>query len=165
MKAQEIMTRNPACCTPDDTAEQAAALMEDNDCGCVPVVEDQETRKLIGLVTDRDIALRGVGRGRDGSTPVRELMSADVSCCGPDSDVEEAERIMTERQVRRVPVIDEGGCCVGMIAQADLAREADHGVSDREVGQVVERVSEPTGDARTDADVGVRANRGGGGCC
>lgn len=164
MKAQEMMTRSPACCTPDDSAERAAALMEENDCGCVPVVEDQETRKLIGLVTDRDIALRGAGRGRDASTPVRELMSTDVSCCGTDSDVEEAERIMTERQVRRVPVIDEAGCCVGMIAQADLAREADRGVSDREVGRVVERISEPMSDARADADVGMRANQGGG-CC
>lgn len=161
MKAEEIMTANPACCTPDDTVERAAALMEENDCGCIPVVEDQETRKLAGVVTDRDIALRGVGRGHDASTPVRELMSSDVSCCTPDSDIEEAERIMEERQVRRVPVIDEAGCCVGMIAQADLVRAADPEVSDREVGRVVERISGPTDEPRADAEVGTRANRDG----
>lgn len=161
MKAEEIMTANPACCTPDDTAERAAALMEQNDCGCIPVVEDQETRKLAGVVTDRDIALRGVGRGQDASTPVRELMSTDVSCCTPETDSEEAERIMRERQVRRVPVVDEAGCCVGIIAQADLARAADAELSDREVGRVVERISGPTDEPRADADVGTRANRGG----
>lgn len=161
MKAEEIMTANPACCTPDDTAQRAAALMEQNDCGCIPVVEDQETRKLAGVVTDRDIALRGVGRGQDASTPVRELMSTDVSCCTPEADTEEPERIMAQRQVRRVPVIDEAGCCVGIIAQADLARAADAELSDREVGRVVERISGPTDKPRGDADVGTRANRGG----
>ena len=162
MKAEEIMTANPACCTPDDTAERAAGLMEENDCGCIPVVEDQETRKLAGVVTDRDIVVRGVGRGHDASTPVRELMSTDVSCCTPESDTEEVERIMTERQVRRVPVLDEAGCCVGMIAQADLARAADREVSDRDIGRVVEGISESTDRARADADVGTRAKRGGG---
>ena len=164
MKAEEIMTANPACCTPEDTAERAAKLMEENDCGCIPVVGDQDTRKLVGVVTDRDIALRGVGRGHDGGTQVRELMSSDVSCCGPESDIEDAEQIMAERQVRRVPVIDDAGCCVGMVAQADLARGADARVSDQEVGDVVERISEPMDAARADADVGLRANRGGG-CC
>lgn len=164
MKSSEIMTANPACCTPDDTAEQAATLMQQNDCGCVPVVEDQKTRKLIGIVTDRDIALRGVARGRDPGTPVRDLMSTDVSCCGPESDVEEAERIMAERQVRRVPVIDDTGCCVGMVAQADLARNAGGEVGEDEIGHVVERISKPTRDERASADVGVRANRDGG-CC
>ena len=164
VKAEEIMTANPACCTPDDTAQRAATLMEENDCGCIPVVEDRETRKLLGVVTDRDLAIRGIGKGGDASTRVRELMSSDVSCCGPDSDIEEAEQILAERQVRRVPVIDDAGCCVGMIAQADVAREAARRVNDQEVGEVVERISRPSKEPRADADVGMRANRGGG-CC
>lgn len=154
MKAQQMMTPSPACCTPEDSAEQAARLMEENDCGCVPVVEDQNTRRLVGVVTDRDIALRAVGHGRGADTPVRELMSTDVSCCTPSSNAEEVERIMSERQVRRVPVIDDSGCCIGVVAQADLARTA----SDRHVGRTVEQISEPTNGGRSEADVGVRAN-------
>lgn len=159
MKAQEIMTEGPACCTPDDTAQTAARLMDENDCGCVPVVEDQDSRRLAGVVTDRDIALRAVGRGRGAETRVSELMSSDVSCCGPDSEVDEVERIMAERQVRRVPVIDGDGCCVGMVAQADLARAAGREVSDGEVARTLEQVSEPRREARAEADVGRHAGR------
>ncbi len=143
MKAQEIMTRDPACCTPDQSAEQAARLMQQYDCGCIPVVQDQETRKLVGVVTDRDIALRGVGRGRGAETPIRELMTSDVECCSSDTDLSELSRVMADRQVRRVPIVDGDGCCVGMVAQADLARASDRDVSDRKVGKVVERISEP----------------------
>ena len=157
MKAQEIMTAGPACCTPDDTAQEAARLMEENDCGCVPVVEDQNSRRLAGVVTDRDIALRAVGRGRGADTKVRDLMSTDVNCCGPDSDVEEIERIMSDQQVRRVPVIDDAGCCVGIVAQADLARANDRSVSERDVARTVERISEPTRDVRGDVDAGRRS--------
>lgn len=152
MKAEELMTRSPACCTPSDTAQQATRLMQENDCGCIPVVEDMETRRLVGVVTDRDVAVRGVARGRGAETLVRELMSENVSCCTPESDASEVEQIMAERQVRRVPVIDEQGCCVGVIAQADLARE----VSDREVARTVEEISEPASGSRSDADIGTR---------
>jgi CBS domain-containing protein len=158
MKAHEIMTENPACCTPEDTAQTAARLMVENDCGCLPVVSDMESREIVGVVTDRDLASRGLAQGKGADTPVREMMSGGPSCCTPEDDVEEVERIMAERQVRRVPVIDDGGCCVGMIAQADLARE-DRALSDREVGRTVERVSEPTGQSRSEADVGIRPDR------
>lgn len=155
MTAAEIMTENPACCTPTDTVERAAKLMADTDCGCLPVVSDMESKEVVGVVTDRDLACRCLGQGKGPDTQVGEVMSANPSCCTPDSDVQEIERIMTERQVRRVPVIDNQGCCVGMIAQADLAR-AKQAVGNREVGRVVERVSQPTGQPRSDADVGVR---------
>ena len=155
MKAEEIMTRDPACCTPDDTAQEAARLMVENDCGCLPVVEDTETERVVGVVTDRDLAARGLAEGKGADTPVRELMSGNPSCCTPDADVEEVERIMAERQVRRVPVVDVQGCCVGMVAQADLAR-AGRGVSDREVGRVVENVSQPTDRPGGESGPGVR---------
>lgn len=156
MKAQEIMTANPACCTPDDTVQEAARLMQERDCGCLPVVEDQESKRLVGVVTDRDLACRCLAEGRGADTRVEEVMSTDPSCCAPESEVEEVERVMAERQVRRVPVIDTQGCCVGMVAQADLARREDRGVSDREVGRVVERISEPTGVPRRNTRVGIR---------
>jgi CBS domain-containing protein len=143
MKANELMTLNPVCCTPDTTAQQAAMLMEENDCGCIPVVEDEESRFLVGVVTDRDIALRGVARGRAPQTPVKELMSTDVSAAHPEDDLAVVEQLMADLQVRRVPVVDEDGCCVGIVAQADLA--LDDGESDAAIGQVVERISEQRG--------------------
>jgi CBS domain-containing protein len=152
MKAQDIMTAHPACCSPDDTAEHAAHLMDEHDCGCLPVVTDEGSRHLLGIVTDRDIALRGVGRGGGANTRVSDLMTAEVSCCAVDSDIEEVERIMAERQVRRVPVLDDRGACIGIIAQADLAREAGHAVSDAEVGRVVEQISEPGPSVRWEHD-------------
>ena len=142
MQAQELMTRDPACVTPEDPAQKAAELMSQHDCGAIPVVDDEESRHVIGMITDRDIAIRGVARGRGAEARVEELMTSDPDCLTPEADVDEVERIMSERQVRRVPIIDAGGCLVGIIAQADLAR-SDGAASDREVGQVVERISEP----------------------
>lgn len=163
MKAREIMTENPACCTPEDTAQTAARRMVENDCGCLPVVSDVESREIVGVVTDRDLAARGVAEGRAPDTPVREMMSASPSCCTPDDDIEDVERIMAERQVRRVPVIDDQGCCMGMIAQADLARHEQE-ADDHEVRRTVERISEPRDRPRSESEVGVQPNRGRG-CC
>jgi CBS domain-containing protein len=163
MKAQEIMTESPACCTPRDTVERAAKLMAEHDCGCLPVVSDMDAREIVGVVTDRDLACRCLGEGKGAETEVSEVMSASPSCCTPESDVDEVERIMAEHQVRRVPVVDDSGCCVGMIAQADLAR-AD-AESNREVRRTVERISEPTEAPRSDAEVGVRPGQSRGGCC
>lgn len=157
MKAKDIMTTSPACCTPEDTAQEAANLMQESRCGCIPVVRDGGSKQLVGVITDRDLALRGVASGKPASTLAKDLMSTDVSCCAPEDDVQDVERIMTERQVRRVPVIDDAGSCLGMIAQADLARQEGRATTEDEVGRVVERISQPTMDSRTDADVGLRA--------
>ena len=155
MKAQEIMTTQPACCTPDVSVQEAAQLMERHHCGCILVVDDPAINHLVGTVTDRDIALRAVAQGKGADTKVSGVMSSDPSCCAPNDDIRAVERIMTERQVRRVPVVDERGCCVGIIAQADLTRK-EPAVSDREVGHIVERISEPGDEPRTQADVGIR---------
>jgi CBS domain-containing protein len=158
MKAQELMTANPACCTPDDPAERAAQLMADNDCGCIPVVAGRNDNYLIGVITDRDIAIRGVAKSKGPDTRVRDLMTLDPFCCSAGDDVKDVEGVMAERQVRRVVVIDGDGSCVGVIAQADLARAAEQrkDVSDIEVARVVERISEPaprraSGTTRQDA--------------
>lgn len=100
--------------------------------------------RVVGVITERDITCRCVAEGKDPSTPVAEVMTSGARCCGPDDDVSEAERIMAEAQVRRVPVVDGQGCCVGMVAQADLAR-ADKTGAEGGIGDVVERVSQPTG--------------------
>ena len=144
MKARELMTSDPACCTPDQTIREAAELMRECDCGCIPVVQDSAGRKLVGMVTDRDIAVRAAALGKGPDTLVRDVMSPGPKCCNPDDDVETVERIMSSEQVRRVPVVDEQGCCVGMVSQADLALN-DRAASEKEVGRVVERISEPAG--------------------
>jgi CBS domain-containing protein len=141
MKAQELMTKEPACCTPESTVREAARLMQEQDCGCIPVVERGTTR-LVGVVTDRDIACRGVAQGRGPQAMVGEIMTTDPRCCHREDDVAAVEQIMMQAQVRRVPVVDDRGDCVGIIAQADLALKSG-AASDSEVGHVVERISEP----------------------
>jgi CBS domain-containing protein len=141
MKAQDLMTTNPACCMPTDTVRDVAKLMRDHDCGCIPIVEG-ESKRVVGVVTDRDIACRCVAEGKSPNTPVRDIMTARPQCCHPEDDVAAVEQIMIEAQVRRVPVVDANDCCVGMIAQADLAL-SNEAASDREVGRMVERISEP----------------------
>ena len=142
MKARELMMADPTCCTPEDTIEQAAQLMRDYDCGCIPVVESEQSKRLVGVLTDRDIAIRCTAEGKGPQSRVKEALSPNAKSCGPDDDVEMVERIMTREQVRRVPVVDQRGSCVGMISQADLARN-HRAASDSEVGKVVERISEP----------------------
>ena len=141
MKAQELMTKEPAHCTPESTVREAAQLMMDHDCGCIAVVE-QGTMRLTGVVTDRDIACRCVAQGGGPENRVEEVMSTDPRSCHPEDDVAAVEQIMMQAQVRRVPVVDARGDCVGMIAQADLAVR-DRAVSDSELGRVVERISKP----------------------
>ena len=144
MKAQDIMTTDPACCTPDDSVRDAARLMLECDCGVIPVVDDRQSMRLTAIVTDRDIAVRGIAQGKGADARVREVMTASPSSCRPGADLKEVERLMEEQQVRRIPVVDDRGRCVGVIAQADLARAAEEGrVSEREVAHVVEKISEP----------------------
>ena len=142
MRAQEIMTQNPACCTSEETMQRAAQLMKEHDCGCLPVVEDTRLKKVIGTVTDRDLACRGLAAGKGPETQLREVMSRDPTCCRAEDDVHDVEAMMAEKQVRRVPVVDAKGCCIGMVSQADLALHSE-AISDSEVGRVVERISEP----------------------
>jgi CBS domain-containing protein len=141
MKAQELMTESPACCTPESTVREAARMMLEHDCGCIPVVEKGAKRR-VGVVTDRDIACRCVAEGKGPDVRVQEIMTTDPRCCHPEDDVAAVEQIMMQAQIRRVPVVDARGDCVGMIAQADLAVK-DQEVSDSELGRVVERISEP----------------------
>jgi CBS domain-containing protein len=141
MKAQELMTKPPACCTPESTVREAAQLMLKHDCGCIAVVQ-KGTMRLSGVVTDRDIACRCVAQGKGSETRVEDVMTTDPRSCHPDDDVAAVEQIMMQAQIRRVPVVDARGDCIGMIAQADLAVR-DKAVSESDLGRVVERISEP----------------------
>jgi CBS domain-containing protein len=145
VRVSEIMTPEPACCTPDATARDAASLMKDNDCGSIPVVDQLETRRLVGTITDRDLVVRGLADNKGPDARIRELMTIEPITAGPDDEVEIIREVMVARQVRRVPVVDENGAVVGIVAQADLARE-DGAASDQEVGRIVEAISDPRSD-------------------
>jgi CBS domain-containing protein len=139
--ASDIMTKNPTCCTPDTTAQEAARMMEENDCGSLPVVEG-DSMKLLGMVTDRDLALRILGRGQAPGTPVRDAMTGGVASVKPGDSLDEIERVMSGRQVRRIPVVDGEDRVAGIIAQADLARELGS-VGTQDFGRVMEKISQP----------------------
>lgn len=139
---RDIMTENPAVATPETTARDAARMMEENDCGSLPVVETRDTMKLTGIVTDRDLALRILGRGQNPDTRIREAMTRNVASVRRDDNLDEVERLMAEQQVRRIPVVDEDGRILGIIAQADLAREQG-AVGSKDFGRVLEKISEP----------------------
>lgn len=140
--ARDIMTETPTVCTPESSARDAARAMEENDCGSLPVVEDRNSMKLTGIVTDRDLALRILGRGQNPDTPIREAMSRNVSCVKPEDSLDEVERLMSDHQVRRIPVVDDQSRVLGIIAQADLAREQG-AVGTKDFSRVIERISEP----------------------
>ncbi|NLM33880.1 MAG: CBS domain-containing protein [Clostridiales bacterium] len=120
MKVKDVMTRDIACVNPNDNVERAAQLMNEYNVGSVPVCENG---KVIGIVTDRDITLRSVAKGYESwSQTVREIMSSNPVCGYPEQDVHEAARIMSERQIRRLPIV-ENGRLVGMVSLGDLAVE------------------------------------------
>jgi CBS domain-containing protein len=145
MRAQDLMTMSPACVTADEPVRRVAQLMAEHDCGCIPVVDASDNRRVLGVITDRDIAVRGIAQGRGPDTRVRELMTPDPQCCRPDDDLQAVERVMADQQVRRVIIVDDDGYCVGIVAQADLARasEKTNDVTERDLARVVERISQP----------------------
>jgi CBS domain-containing protein len=116
------MTREPECCRPDQTARDAAEVMRDRDCGCVPIVDDAGS--VIGIITDRDLAVRGIALGKDSNTSLSELMTPGASSCGPDDDLRDVEQKMAELQVRRIPIVDTSGLPRDHLA-SDIARVRD----------------------------------------
>jgi CBS domain-containing protein len=132
---REAMTSNPCSIDADKSVAYAAKMMRDEDVGIAPVVEGD---RLVGVLTDRDIAVRVVAEGRDPQqVKVGEVASREVVTLDPDQDLDEALRLMASHQVRRLPVVEEDGRLVGVVAQADVAREGD----DRRTGEVVEKIS------------------------
>jgi CBS domain-containing protein len=119
--------------------------MKDNDCGSIPVVEDLSSRKLVGTITDRDLAIRGLAAGKGPETPVKDLMTNEPITSGPEDEVEVVREVMAAQQVRRIPVVDDDGAVVGIVAQADLALE-EGAASDQELGRIVEAISDPRSD-------------------
>lgn len=140
MDIAELMTPNPACCTPDTPIADAARLMRDNDCGEIPVVEAGGAGTLVGVVTDRDIVVRLIAQGQDvRSATVASCMTQPAISLPRDAQVSDAVEMMQSHQVRRLPIVDERGAVRGILSQADLARHA----SAEQTGDLVRDVSEP----------------------
>lgn len=144
MRIREVMTKDPACCTPEMSLEVAARLMVARDCGAIPVVGDLVSRMPLGLITDRDIVTRAVARGLDPrTTPVRDCMTAPALTVFEDTSVHDCVEMLELDQIRRAIVVDPRGQVIGMVAQADIALHA----SKRQTGDLVREVSRPTAPA------------------
>jgi len=140
MEVKDIMTRNPACCTPETSLQEVARLMLEHDFGESPVVENTQSMKLVGVITDRDITCRSVALGKNPlKMTTRDCMSSPCVAVLPETSIEDCCLVMEENQVRRVPVVDEGGACCGIVAQADIAQWA----STQEAAKVVKEISSP----------------------
>jgi CBS domain-containing protein len=138
MKVSDVMTRDVQTVRADQPVQEAASFMLSNDAGSIPVMDGE---RLIGMITDRDIAVRGIAKGHGPDTPVGELMTNDLVVVRLDDDVTEAATRMSDAQVRRLPVIDEDERLCGIVSLGDLSREAD----DDCASEALEGVSEPGG--------------------
>ncbi|HLV27264.1 MAG TPA: CBS domain-containing protein [Gemmatimonadales bacterium] len=132
------MTKDPACVTAGDSIRKAVELMRTRDVGLIPVVENDNSRKLLGVITDRDIALRVVGEGLPADGNVQQFMSNGVHTARPDDEVDSVMNLMGREQIRRIPIVDERGSVVGIVAQADVVLE---GGNAKKVDNTIEKIS------------------------
>jgi CBS domain-containing protein len=134
-RCRDIMTSNVTTASRDLSLEVVAVLMRDGDMGSLPIVEG---KKLVGIVTDRDIVVRGVADGLTPSSPISEVMTSHVFSVKPTDYVFEAIRLMGDKQIRRIPVVDDNGEIVGIISIADVALEME---DEREIAEILEEIS------------------------
>ncbi|MEO7840707.1 MAG: CBS domain-containing protein [Anaerolineales bacterium] len=141
MKNSDIMTKDLVYSLPSDMVSDVAKLMKDEDIGPVLIVDDSnDGKKLVGIVTDRDLALKVVGEGRDPkSTRVEDVMTNRLVTCRADDDVQNAIQAMSQNQLRRIPVVDDNGQLVGIISQADVATRLNEPQSTAEVVKEISR--------------------------
>jgi CBS domain-containing protein len=140
LKCHEVMTENPVCCLPNDSVAKVAELMKSENIGSIPVIENEQSHKLVGIVTDRDLALSIVAEGRDArSTKVEAVMTRKLVTCLTDDDLQKALGAMAEYQLRRIPVVDRDNKIVGIIAQADVATRVNEPET---TGEMVREISQ-----------------------
>ncbi len=143
MRIKQIMTKDPSSCVPSDSAKHAATIMRAEHAGIVPVIENEQSRKVVGVVTDRDLCMNVVAEGRDPqSVPVAECMTTKVVTCSPNDSTDQATHFMRENQIRRIVVVNEGRELVGIVALADLVKRADLKVA--QTHETLKTVSVPT---------------------
>lgn len=137
MQVKDIMTSDPACCLPDSSLTEVSRMMLVYDCGEIPVVDSHETRKPVGVVTDRDIVVRTLGEGLDPTDMLaKEIMSTPVVTVTPQMSFEDCKHVLEEKQIRRVPVVDEHGAICGIVALADITRYG----TGNDAGEVLQEV-------------------------
>jgi CBS domain-containing protein len=142
-KCSEVMTKDPVCCLPDDLATKAARLMKTENIGAVPVIESQQSKRLVGIVTDRDLALHIVAEGHSpDTTRIDAVMTRDVVTCHANDDAQKALDAMSTNQLRRIPVVDDDHRIVGIISQADVATRL---AKPEKTGEVVKEISQSNG--------------------
>jgi CBS domain-containing protein len=142
-KCSEVMTKDPVCCLPADSVAKAAELMKNGNMGSIPVIQNQQNQKLVGIVTDRDLALQVVAGALDAkSTTVGTVMTHKVVTCYADDDLQKALDAMAEHRLRRIPVVDMDNKIVGIIAQADVATRADQ---PEKTAEMVKEISQANG--------------------
>lgn len=123
MNIESIMTKQPVCCSPADTVQTVARLMKQHDVGAIPVVSDLISKKLIGIVTDRDLCVSAMAEGRDPrTTSIANYFTKTVITCSPEDTLEACEQKMKQHRIRRIPVVDKQNSCIGIVVQADIAR-------------------------------------------
>lgn len=150
MDIKDVMTKNPHCVTPNATVREAAQIMASEDIGIVPVVESNDGRRLVGVITDRDIAVRCVAKGKGADCRVSEAMSSgQLATCREHEHVNRVMDAMRTEKVRRIPIVDERGALVGIVSQADVVRKAS---DDHKAEQTVQDISEPGGRHAQHAD-------------
>jgi len=139
---KKVMTRNPVCCLPNDTLTKAAELMKSQNIGSVPVIENDQTKKLVGIVTDRDLMLKVVADGLDArSTKVEAVMTHKVVTCRAGADLQKALDAMSKHQLRRIPVVNKNNIILGIISQADVAIRYNH---PRKTASMIKGISQST---------------------
>lgn len=152
MKIKEIMTSNPACCTPDSTLQEVARMMRDNDCGCIPVVNSLSDMKPVGTITDRDITIRTLADDQNPlSMKASDIMTADIATVTPETSLEDCFDVMEDREIRRVLIVDESGRCCGIVAQADVVQS---GVNPIRANRVIREISESSPSRHQEASRG-----------
>jgi len=140
MKVSEAMTPNPVCCVPSDSAQNVALALRDGDVGSMPVVDDRQSRKLVGMITDRDLCCSVLAQGLDAkSTTIQKFVSTNPVVSRDSDNLDSCERLMQEHQIRRIPVVDGEGRVIGIVSQADIALKATPETVAKTVAQVSKR--------------------------
>ena len=143
IRVKQVMTRDPSCCVPSDMAQKAATVMRDQDTGVIPVIENEQSQRIVGLVTDRDLCMNVVAEGRDPRTAhVEGCMTTAVVACAPNDSMAKATELMKQNQIRRIPVVDEQRKLIGIVSLADVVGRGN--VKATETHETLKTVSAPT---------------------